>query len=158
VPGAPPHHHSIFQPLWAFFAQQNVLNTTTTAVTALKIITTASHSHKKSSRSCSCRYHQQFVTVDCSKVCLFDWCLTQQGYCAIEEWMTECVKTVVTGWSWCGSTTKTVRKKTKNIMKKNQNCFLLKVNGSWSNWSLWRLTPRHRHRFDTVQLANYMAK
>ena len=45
---------------------------------------------------------------------------------------------------------------------KNQNSsyelFCLKVNGSWSNWSLWRLTPRHRHHLDTTRLANYLAK
>ena len=38
-------------------------------------------------------------------------------------------------------------------MKKNQNSsyelFCLKVNGSRSNWSLWILTPRHRHHLDS---------
>jgi len=53
-------------------------------------------------------------------------------------------------------------KETKQIMKKKQNksykLFCLKVNGSSSNWSLWRLTPQHRHHLNMVQLANYLAK
>ena len=71
----------------------------------------------------------------------------------------QCVKTVVTGWSWWGWTTKTVKKKQKdNEKNQNSSCelFCLKVNGSWSNWSSWRLTPRHKHHLDIVRLANYL--
>ena len=43
-------------------------------------------------------------------------------------------------------------------MKKPKQLIWALANGSWSNWSLWRLAPRHRNHLDTVSLANHLAK
>jgi len=92
----------------------------------------------------------------CSFVCLTDWSLTTfhhiKGY--IMSYTVKIVKVVTVWWWWYKTKNNNAKLK---ILWKHQNSsyelFCLKVNGSWSNWSLWRLTPRHTHHLDTVQLV-----